>query len=185
MHEDRKSELTRLLQAGPGAVEGLLDLVYAELHTIAQQRMVGERAGHTLQATALVSEAYMRLVGTEKMQWRDRQHFYSAAAEAMRRVLVDHARKVLSLKRGGAHQRVTLGDGEVGLDLDSERLLALDDALERLTGEDERAAAVTRLRFFGGLDVPEIAATLEISERTVHREWTFARARLFELMGQD
>ena len=179
--QERRAEVTRLLREDCEGPE-LLSVVYEELHQIARQRMRSERAGHTLQATALVSEAYLRLLGTNEMEWRDRQHFYAAAAEAMRRVLIDHARKVSSLKRGGDRDRVTLGGPEVGLELEPERFLALNDALEQLEREDERAAAVTRLRFFSELSIAEIAQALELSERSVHREWAFARARLHELL---
>ena len=183
--QERKTDVTRLLQGGDPAAPELLSLVYDELHAIARGRMSGERVGHTLQATALVNEAYLRLVGSSEMEWRDRGHFYSAAAEAMRRILVDHARKVRSLKRGGDHQRVTLGTPNAAIELETDEFLALNDALEKLAREDRRAADVTRLRFFSGLSVGEIAEALEISERSVHREWTFARARLFEILGEN
>ncbi len=182
--EERRADVTRLLKAGPQNDE-LLPIVYDEMRVIARKHMAGERADHTLQATALVHEAYVRLVGDEHMQWRDRRHFYAAAAEAMRRVLIDHARRVRSLKRGGEHARVTLGAPEGPVDMDADQILALDDAIEKLAAEDERAAAVTRLRFFSGLSVEETARVLEISERSVHREWTYARARLAELLGDD
>ena len=177
--------LTRILQSGvttPESSQELLALVYGELRKIAQSRMASERAGHTLQATALVHEAYMKLVGTEDIQWEGRRHFYGAAAEAMRRVLIDHARRVKSEKRGGGAMRVTLGGVDVESEYDPDQFLALTDAMEKLEQEDERSATVVRLRFFSGLSVEEIAKTLEVSERTVHREWTFARARLFELL---
>ena len=177
-------EVTRLLRDERGR-EQLLPLVYAELRAIAQKRMAGERADHTLQATVLVHDAYLKLVGEENLDWRDRKHFYSAAAEAMRRLLIDHARRARSQKRGGDHRRVTLGGAEAELELDPDQILALDEALAKLEQEDERAAAVTRLRFFSGLSVEETARALEISERSVHREWTYARARLFQLLGEE
>ena len=179
----RDTEVTRILHAGGAQNEALLPLVYGELRAIAEKRMASERAGHTLQATALVHEAYLRLVGDDEMSWRDRGHFYSAAAEAMRRVLIDHARKVASLKRGGDKQRVTLGAPEISAELSQAQVLALADALETLEADDPRAAAVARLRFLSGLSVEETAAALGISERSVHREWTYARARLFDLLG--
>lgn len=181
--QEQRTDVTRLLRE-EGESPELLSIVYQELHAIAQQRMRSERAGHTLQATALVSEAYMRLLGTTEMEWRDRQHFYAAAAEAMRRVLVDHARKVRSLKRGGDRDRVTLGGPDIGFELEPERFLALNDALDKLALEDQRAAEVTRLRFFSELSIAEIAQALEVSERSVHREWAFARARLHELLDE-
>ena len=186
--DSERVELTRMLQAGvtsPESSQELLALVYDELRKIARNRMSSERAGHTLQATALVHEAYMKLVGTEDIAWEGRRHFYGAAAEAMRRVLIDHARRVKSEKRGGGAMRVTLGGVDVESDYDPDQFLALTDAMERLESEDERAATVVRLRFFSGLPVEEIARSLEVSERTVHREWTFARARLFELLDES
>ena len=162
--------------------QALLPLVYEELRLIAQQRMRRESADHTLQATALVNEAYLRLLGTREMSWRDRRHFYSAAAESMRRVLIDHARKLRSEKRGGQLQQVSLCVSEEQQEMPLEQFLALDEALERLALEDARAAEVTRLRFYGGLTMAEVAETLELSERSAYREWTFARARLHELL---
>lgn len=180
----RHGEVTRILRAGDGAGTALLPLVYDELRAIAQGRMAGERAGHTLQATALVHEAFLRLVGSEAIDWEGRRHFYAAAAEAMRRVLIDHARRAKSLKRGGDQQRVTMGAAESSVEMDAEQVLALYDAMEVLEKEDERAAAVARLRFLIGLSVEETAGALGISERSVHREWNFARARLFELLDE-
>jgi RNA polymerase sigma factor (TIGR02999 family) len=183
---DRQQGVTRILQGDvtpEDAWAQLLPLVYDELKMIAQRRMIAERGGHTLQATALVHEAYMRLVVDEDMSWSSRRHFFGAAAEAMRRVLVDHARKVKADKRGGDRARVSLSVGHlVGQD-DPDRLLALDEALGTLAAEDPRAAEVARLRYFAGLTVADTALALDCSERTVMREWTFARARLSELLG--
>lgn len=179
----RREEVTRLLAEEDS--EKLLPLVYDELKEIASKRMGGERSGHTLQATALVHEAWMRLSGDDDMEWRSRGHFYAAAAEAMRRVLVDHARRAKSLKRGGDRHRVTLGAAEGAVEIDADRLIALDEALDRLAAEDERASAVARLRFLSGLSVEETAQALDISVRSVHREWTYARARLLELLGAE
>lgn len=182
---DEAGELTRLLRAGEAERGGLLPLVYDELKGLAAKRMRGERGEHTLQATALVHEAWMRLAGNQEIEWRDRRHFYGAAAEAMRRVLIDHARKVRSDKRGGDFERVTLGSREAQSEFDADELLTLDEALERLAVEDARAATVVRLRFFAGLTMPEVALSLDISERSAHREWAFARARLFELLEES
>jgi len=179
---ERATRITRLLREGDANGDRVLSLVYEELHAIARHRMRREGAGHTLQATALVNEAYLRLAETEEMEWRDRRHFYAAAAEAMRRVLIDHARKSRAQKRGGDHRQISLGAADIQIELDPDRFLALDEALEKLTLEDERAAQVTKLRFFSGMTMAEIAEHLEISERSAHREWTFARARLFELL---
>ena len=175
-------DLTRLLQQGDLDGE-VLGLVYDELRDLARRRMAGERAQHTLQATALVHEAYVRLVRDRDMQWRDRRHFFGAAAEAMRRVLVDHARRVKSDKRGGDRARVSLSVDRVETDVADERLLALDEALDVLEAEDPRAAEVSRLRYFAGLEVREVALAMDVSERTVAREWAYARARLSELLG--
>ena len=184
--EDRQGEVTRILRTGAGGLDAeLLPLVYEELRTIARQRMNRERDNHTLQATALVHEAYARLLGDQEMDWNDRGHFYGAAAEAMRRVLIDHARRVGSQKRGGDRHRVTLGAPEAPVELDVEQVVALDDALDKLAKEDPRAAEVTRLRFLAGLSVEETAQALGISERSVAREWAFARARLTELLSDE
>lgn len=175
------SELTQLLAAGADA-NRLLPLVYDELRGLARARMARERDDHTLQATALVHEAWERLARDTRMDWQGRRHFFGAAAEAMRRILVDHARRSGAAKRGGDLERVTLGGVDAPHDFANEQLLALTEALDQLETEDPRAAEVTRLRFLAGLSVEETAATLEISERTVAREWAFARARLFELL---
>ena len=175
-----KRELTRLLGAGDRAA--LDGFVYDELHRMADRRMAPERREHTLQATALVHEAYLRLFEREDAAWSDRRQFYSAAAAAMRRILIEHARRVNRDKRGGSAQRVTLGAEDAALELDFVQVAGLNDALDRLEAEDERAAAVTRLRFLVGLSVEETAQALSISARSVHRNWTFARARLFQML---
>jgi RNA polymerase sigma factor (TIGR02999 family) len=161
----------------------LLPLVYEELRVLARKRMSAERGEHTLDATALVHEAYLRLVGDEEMEWQSRRHFFGAAAEAMRRVLIDHARKVRSQKRGGDRARLSITAAELEHDDDPDRLLALDEALTGLEAEDARAAEVARLRFFAGLGVEETALAMDVSPRTVMREWSYARARLSELLG--
>ncbi len=184
--DEGREQVTRILSAGAedqNAWSQLLPVIYDELHAIARKRMASERADHTLQATALVSEAYMRLVNDQNMDWKSRRHFFGAAAEAMRRILIDHARKARSQKRGGDRMRVTLSvAGEVAQE-DPDHILALDEALTTLEKEDPRAAEVARLRYFTGLEVEETAQALDVSARTVMREWAFARARLFELMG--
>jgi RNA polymerase sigma factor (TIGR02999 family) len=182
--DDSRPDVTRILQDSEEPSEELYPLVYEELRIIAQNRMRAERSGHTLQATALVHEAYMRLVRDDEISWRSRRHFYGAAAEAMRRILVDHARKANSEKRGGSAKRVTLGTPESPMAMEPDQVLALDEALDKLEAEDPRAAAVTRLRFLSGLSVEETARTLEVSERSVFREWTYARARLFDLLSE-
>jgi RNA polymerase sigma factor (TIGR02999 family) len=167
------------------AAEELFPLVYDELRRLARHQMAGAQAGHTLQPTALVHEAYLRLVDQSKVDWRGRTHFRAYAARAMRNLLIDHARGKASAKRGGGLHRVTLADGVAGgRDLDREQLLGLHAALERLARHDEREAKVVELRFFGGLKMDEVAEALGVSKRTAEGLWTHARAWLSrELAG--
>jgi RNA polymerase sigma factor (TIGR02999 family) len=185
------SPLTALLhragRAGTGGEEAwsaVFGLVHDELRALAAARMARERGGHTLQATALVAEAWLRLAGDAVHDFSTRRHFFAAAARAMERVLTDHARKVLAEKRGAGRARLTLTGFDLASDEDPERALELADALERLTSEDPRAAEVARLRLYTGLEVADVAAALDLSERTVAREWAFARARLTQLLGE-
>ena len=160
--------------------ERLLDEVYRELRRLAAEMLAGERSGQTLQATALVHEAYLRLVGSESLpQWSGRGHFFGAAAEAMRRILIDNARRKQRLKHGGGQQRVDLDSQCVVGDQPSVDLLALDGALEKLAASDPAKAQVVKLRFFAGLTMPEVAAALEISLATAERHWSFARSWLY------
>ena len=191
--ETPQHEVTRLLQAAgnpdPANAEQLLTLVYGQLRKIAQQRMSEERAGHTLQATALVHEAYARLVANAELTWDSRGHFFTAAARAMRRILIEHARARAREKRGGPDQRrLTLDIGEVA-DLAQgekiEQILALDEALRRLEAQRPRVARVVHLRFYAGLSVDETARTLGVSTRTVNSDWAFARAWLYKELGRD
>lgn len=162
--------------------DGLVPLVYERLRAVARRALASERADHTLDATGLVHEAYLRLVNGRSASWSGEAHFFVAAAEAMRRVLVDHARARGSQKRGGGRV-MRLGDiTSVTDETTPEQALALDDAFVRLEQEDPRAAAVVRLRFYAGLSVEHVAAALGSSPRTVAREWTYARARLYELL---
>jgi RNA polymerase sigma factor (TIGR02999 family) len=189
--------LTRLLAAardGDGDGEGraaaaaaeLFRLVYAELRSLARRRMAEERAGHTLQATALVHEAYLKLMGAEgAAPWSDRRQFFFAAAEAMRQILIDHARARSGLKRGGGRKRVPLSVVDLAADDQIPEILALDDAVSRLEQESPDVAAVVRLRFYAGLNVEETAEALGVSPRTVKREWTYARARLFRELAPE
>jgi RNA polymerase sigma factor (TIGR02999 family) len=184
---ESRQEITRILQEipeRPEAAAELLPLVYEELRSLARARMAQERAGHTLRATALVHEAYLRLAGNGDLVWQDRAHFFRASAEAMRRVLIDHARAKGAVKRGGGRGRVRIDAVDLGVESDPAQVLALDEALETLRSEDDRAADVVRLRFYAGLDFAEIATLLGCSERTVMREWAFARARLVELLEE-
>lgn len=176
-------EVTRLLrdlEAGDGkALERLLPLVYAELKGIARRQMSRERADHTLRPTALVHEAYMRLVASTGERFESRAHFFGVAARAMRQVLIDHARKRAADKRGGGRERTSPDEERLGVEYDLDGLIALDDALRKLEEMDERAARVVEQRFFAGLTESEIAALLGITERTVQRDWARARAWLY------
>ena len=174
-------DITRLLR--DGLQDGsLFEAVYSELRALAQRRMGEERAGHTLQATALVNEVYLRMVKEKHMEWRDRRHFFGAVSEAMRRVLVDHARKVRSKKRGGDRTRLELTLSGFAQDDDPELVLALDEALEKLAADDPRAAEVARLRIFAGLSSEDVSQAFELTPRTVARDWAYARARIGELL---
>lgn len=174
------TQLLRAWRAGDAAAgEKLLPIVYAELHRRAAAAMRREDAGHTLQATALVNEAYMRLVGQRQAEWQNRGQFYGIAAQLMRRILIDHAREHLAAKRGGGARQVTLSGVEVAADSDDAiEVLALHEALERLAVLDERQAKVVEMRYFAGLGVEEVAEALDISPATVKREWATARAWL-------
>jgi RNA polymerase sigma factor (TIGR02999 family) len=165
------------------AVDRLIPLVYEELRTMAETHLRHERPDHTLQATALVHETYLRLLGDGFPNWTDRRHFFNAAGEAMRRLLIEHARKRGRAKRGGHQIRVSLSGVNLAVEQDPEEVLALDDAIRRLRDMDPSAAEVVTLRFFAGLSVAETARTLDVSERTVKRQWAFARAWLFNALG--
>jgi RNA polymerase sigma factor (TIGR02999 family) len=160
------------------AAEQLLPLVYDELRKLAKVRMAGERRDHTLQPTALVHEAYARLVGEDARCWANRAHFFAAAAEAMRRILIEHARARKGPKRQGSQQKLPLDVIDLAAREDSEQILALDDAISRLAQQDADAARVVRLRFYAGLGIDEVADALGISPRSVKREWAYARAFL-------
>lgn len=177
-----KTNVTQLLRGG-GDEGALFNLVYGELRALAQIRMSQERAGHTLQATALVNEVYLRLIRDEQMEWRDRRHFYGAAVEAMRRVLVDHARKVRSKKRGGEAVRLDLTLSGFAHAEDPDHVLALEEGLEKLAEEDPRCAEGARLRIYAGFSSEDVAHALELTPRTVQRDWAYARARLVEILG--
>lgn len=179
---ERANELLQQVSDPLAASDELLPLVYDELRAIARRRMAQERGEHTLQATALVHEAWVRLVGDRELTWEARSRFYVAASEAMRRVLIDHARRRGTQKRGSGRQAQLDESMDLGVDVDLNRALALDEAITRLQQEDARAAEIVRLRFFAGLDIEEIAALLTTSRRTVLREWAFARARLCQLL---
>lgn len=160
-------------------MERLVPLLYDELRALARAHLGRERPDHSLQATALVHEAYLRLLGASQPPWNDRRHFFRAAAEAMRRILIEHARARGRIKRGGNRVRVELRDAHLASEPDLDQLLALDDALRRLEEQDPRAADVVRLRYFAGLSVADTAKALDLSERTVKRDWALARAWLY------
>jgi RNA polymerase sigma factor (TIGR02999 family) len=185
---DLMSEITRILsaieQGEPTAAEQLLPLVYDELRKLAAQRLAQEQPGQTLQATALVHEAYLRLVGAEQAQyWNGRGHFFAAAAEAMRRILVNRARDKGRLKRGGGRRRVDLENVCDAASASDDDLLDLDDALGRLAKVQSECAELVKLRFFAGLTLDEAAAALGLARRTADRQWAFARAWLFDALG--
>ncbi|HXH50357.1 MAG TPA: sigma-70 family RNA polymerase sigma factor [Terriglobia bacterium] len=187
--EASSNEVTLLLQAWGGgdaqALERLTPLVYQELHRIARGYMARERPDHTLQTTALINEAYIRLIDVRRVNWQDRAHFYAVCARAMRRILVDHARSRGYQKRGGGNIRVQLDEASgIAWSLDS-NLLELDEALNRLSALDPRKGRVIEMRFFGGLSVDETAEALRISPETVMRDWKLARAWLYRELSAD
>ena len=164
----------------------LLPIVYDELRRLAAHKLAAEVAGQTLQPTALVHEAYLRLVGRADSQWESQGHFFAAAAEAMRRILVDRARSKRRLRHGGGRQRIELERVDLAVDAPPEELLALDDALAKLEREDSDKAKLVKLRFFAGLTSQQAATSLGISKATADRHWSFARAWLFhEIQGGD
>ena len=186
--EDRQGgDVSQLLYAwrdgDQSALQKLTPIVYRELQRLARRYMRGERPGHSLQATALVNEAYLRLIDYERMQWQDRAHFFAVSAQLMRRILVEHARRH-NLKRGGGVPRVAFDEAVLVGGERAADLVALDDAMTALSRLDPRKAQVVELRFFGGLSVAETAEVLKISEVTVMRDWSTAKAWLYrELAG--
>ena len=186
------SEVTEILDAVERgdrlAAEKLFPLAYQELRRLAASKMENERAGHTLQPTALVHEAYLRLVGPdgEERSFESRGHFFAAAATAMRRILIDNARRKQSKKRGGEFEQTSFDEGKLGFEVPSEEVLAVDEALGKLEGEHPELAEVVKLRYFAGMSIPEVAAVLGKSPSTVDRVWRAARAWLFrEITGGD
>jgi RNA polymerase sigma factor (TIGR02999 family) len=182
------SDVTQILsdieQGDPHAAEQLLPLVYDELRKLATQRLAQEKPGQTLQPTALVHEAYLRLVGQgDEQHWDNRGHFFAAAAEAMRRILVENARRKNRLKRGGDRQRVDLEQVAAVSDAPFEDLLALDEVLDLLAAEDPRKAELVKMRYFAGLSVEEAARCLSISRATADRWWAYARAWLYDRLS--
>lgn len=176
------NDITRILcaaqQGDAKAAEELPPLVYAELRRLAAHKMAGEPAGHTLQPTALVHEAWLRLGGSHQEAWQNRAHFFTAAAEAMRRILVDHARQKKSQKRGGGAEVEELHESSFVLAAPPDELLAVHEALDRLASEDPTAAELVKLRYFVGMTMTETAAALDLAPRTAERLWTYARVWL-------
>jgi RNA polymerase sigma factor (TIGR02999 family) len=183
------SDVTRILQSiergDAQAAEELLPLVYEELRKLAAHKIANEAAGQTLQATALVHEAWLRLVRSPEQNWRNRAHFFRTAAECMRRILIDNARRKQQVRHGGGQQRVPLEELEIADEFDPQRLLEINEALDRLAAQDGTKAEVVKLRFFAGLENREIAEVLGISERTVERAWRFAKAWLLAELGAE
>lgn len=179
-----RHEITQLLAEWSGGNQSALDelypLVYEELHRLARRYMIRERKGHTLQTTALINEAYVRLVDQKNVHWANRSHFFAISAQIMRRILIDHARRHAYAKRGGGAQQVSLEEAAIVARDQGAELLKLDEALKSLTEMDPRRGQVVELRYFGGLNNEEIAGILNVSENTVTRDWNMARAWLYQ-----
>jgi RNA polymerase sigma factor (TIGR02999 family) len=190
MSENPIEEVTRILNAVESgeleAAEKLIPLAYRELRQIAANKMASERAGHTLQPTALVHEAYLRLLGPdgENPRWNSRGHFFSAAAEAMRRILIESARRKMRLKRGGNVEITAFDEAQYQTEVPSERLLAVNEALDAFEKVDADAARIVKLRYFAGMTGAEIADALGISESTVNRTWKNAKVWLYQELGE-
>jgi len=189
MSQPSPHEITELLVAWGGGDESALDrlmpIVYDELRRLAHRYMSHERPGHTLQTTALVNEAYLRLVGWREVQWQNRAHFFAVSAQMMRRILVDFARDRQYLKRGGGALRVSLADAASLTEQRGADLVALDEALNALAEVDRRKAQVVEMRFFGGLSVEEVAEVLKVSKETVIRDWRLAKVWLLRELGRE
>ena len=183
------SDVTLMLEAiskgDAQASEELLPVVYNELRNLAAARMAHEAAGHTLQPTALVHEAWLRLVGSGERTWQNRAHFFAAAAEAMRRILIERARRKSRLKRGGGLALLNIADFDVAAAMPDEKIVLINDALEELKAEDPEKAQVVMLKFFAGLTNEQVAEILNVNERTVRRQWEFAKAWLFDRITQE
>jgi RNA polymerase sigma factor (TIGR02999 family) len=169
----------------PANLAALLPEVYEQLRALARARMSQENPGNTLQATALVNEVFVRLDHQGMKKFANKAHFFAIAAEAMRRILIEHARSKGRIKRGGGAQRVPLGLLDLAIDQDPDQILSLDEAMQRLEQESPDVAAIVRLRFYAGLSVEETAEALGVSARTVNREWTYARAWLYRALGES
>jgi RNA polymerase sigma factor (TIGR02999 family) len=183
------SQMTRLLvdwqQGDESALKKLTPLIYDELRRIAHRYVQHERNGHTLQTTALVNEAYVRLAGQEKPEWQNRSHFFAVTAQVMRHILIDHARRRRYLKHGGEFQQVSMEEASLMSENRAAELIALDEALDELKNFDSRKSKVVELRYFGGLSLEETADALDVSVMTVRRDWRAAKAWLFRRMCED
>jgi RNA polymerase sigma factor (TIGR02999 family) len=183
------TDVTRILnaieQGDTQAVNKLFPLIYEELRKLASYKMSKESPGQTLQATALVNEAYIRLVGSDNQNWNSRTHFFSAAAEAMRRILIDNARKKQRLKRGGVQNKVDLNKADLIIEGPSTDIIALDEALEKLAKEDRVIADLVKMRYFAGLSIEQAAEVIGISSRTADRYWSYARAWLYNEINKE
>ena len=185
----KQHEITQLLaewsDGNQSALDELYPLVYDELHRLARRYMSRERQGHTLQTTALINEAYVRLVDQRNVHWANRSHFFAISAQIMRRILIDHARRHAYAKRGGGAQQVSLDEAAIVTRTAGAELLRLDEALKSLAEMDPRRSQVVELRYFGGLNNEEIAGVLNISENTVTRDWNMARAWLHQQLSES
>lgn len=183
-HKPQQHEITQLLaewsDGNQSALDELYPLVYEELHRLARRYMSRERKGHTLQTTALINEAYVRLVDQRNVHWANRSHFFAISAQIMRRILIDHARRHAYAKRGGGAQQVSLEEVAIVANEKSAEIIRLDEALTTLAKMDPRRCHVVELRYFGGLSNEEIAGVLKVSENTVTRDWNLARAWLHQ-----
>jgi RNA polymerase sigma factor (TIGR02999 family) len=183
------SEVTRILssvsQGNDQAADELLPLVYEELRQLAARKMATEGAGHTLQPTALVHEAWLRLAGEEGQRWDGRGHFFAAAAESMRRILIERARRRQRVRHGGGQERVDVDEVQIAAPEDDDKLLQIHEALDRLAAEDKVKAEVVKLRFFAGLTDREVADLLGLSERTIERHWAYAKSWLFRAIQEQ
>jgi RNA polymerase sigma factor (TIGR02999 family) len=184
----KQHEITQLLaewsDGNQSALDELYPLVYDELHRLARRYMSRERKGHTLQTTALINEAYVRLVDQKNVHWANRSHFFAISAQIMRRIMIDHARRHGYAKRGGGAQQVSLEEAAIITNRGAE-LLRLDEALKTLAEMDSRRSQVVELRYFGGLNNEEIAGVLNVSENTVTRDWNMARAWLYQQLSES
>jgi len=183
------SDVTRILdavqQGDAAAAKDLLPLVYEELRRLARSKMAQQAGGHTLQPTALVHEAWLRLVGSERQEWNSRSHFFAAAAEAMRHILVDSARRKRRAKHGGGQERLDVNEVEIAATADDDKILLVHEALEKLALEDPVRAEVVKLHFFAGLTHAESAEILQISEKTVRRHWNYARVWMYQAIHSE